>query len=267
MLPGASTSALHKVIVRHGDQSTVTVVMRRYVLAEILTGSPGIATRELTALQLLADSPVPSPELLAADVGATVADVPTIVMSVLEGRVDWSPRRRHQWLDQIVTVAELIHTTALPATVTVPTVTRFDQRSYQPPRWAQRPDLWERAIEIFHGPIPDTDLGFLHRDFSPGNLLWERGELTGVVDWQSGGVGPASIDISHCRLNLLYETPALADELRTMWEMHTGRRFDPWAKVMSIIGVLDHLRDRPPGQRARYAIETALTQAIFDHSR
>jgi hypothetical protein len=128
----------------------------------------------------------------------------------------------------------------------------------------RRPRAWERATEVFCGPVPASDVGFVHRDFHPGNLLWSRGHLSGVVDWQSACLGPASIDPGHCRLNMLYYDAALADELRQAWELRSGRAFDPWADIMSIIGALDHLRRPKEPSPSRLAIEDALARAVAD---
>ncbi len=59
------------------------------------------------------------------------------------------------------------------------------------------------SLQIFHGPILDGDVGFVHRDFYPGNLLWSGGHLSGVVDWQAACLRLSSIEPGHCRLNML----------------------------------------------------------------
>ena len=261
-LRGGTTSALHRVTVRSSNGTPVTVVMRRYVRAGVVEETPDIAHREMTALRLVAGSSIPAPALLAADPDATVTAAPTIVMSALEGRVVWEPRRRREWLAEIAAAIVDVHTIAVPSEVAVHPIARYDQRNYQPPDWAERPDVWETAIEIFRGPIPGGDNCFVHRDFHPGNLLWRRGRISGVVDWQAACIGPASIDPAHCRMNLLYFDQDLADEFREVWEQRSGLRFHPWADVMSIIGILDNLRQRPPSPRARRAMETALAHAI-----
>ena len=53
------------------------------------------------------------------------------------------------------------------------------------PKWVTKPDVWERAIEIFHGPVLDEDRAFIHRNFHPGNVLWHRRIVTGLVDLES----------------------------------------------------------------------------------
>ena len=109
---------------------------------------------------------------------------------------------------------------------------RYQQPGYDPPGWATRPTVWELTAEIFHGPILDGDVGFGHRDFYPGNLLWSGRHLSGVVDWQAACLRPSSIDPGHSRLNMLYNEASLADKLRRAWEKRSGRQFEPWADVI-----------------------------------
>lgn len=86
--------------------------------------------------------------------------------------------------------------------------------------------------------------------------------LTGVVDWEHACLGPPQVDIGHCRLNFLYQTPELADHLADAWCEVTGSRYDPWADIAAIVGLVDGLRRHPPGSRARWSIEDALRRAV-----
>lgn len=88
-----------------------------------------------------------------------------------------------------------------PGLVTMPTAT-------------SRPQLWRRAVEIIRREPPAHSPCFLHRDFHPGNVLFDgRGdglEITGVVDWVETSWGPADLDVAHCSTNLalLHGVPA-----------------------------------------------------------
>jgi aminoglycoside phosphotransferase (APT) family kinase protein len=261
VMRGGSTSAMHRVTVRRAD-TELTVVLRRYVVADGPLPSSAVARQEITALGLAAAAPVPTPALLAADLQADETDAPTIVMSFLPGRPRWDAPPRSNWLDQLVDTMIAVHETEIPVDVEVPAIRRYGQVSYAPPKWAERPPVWETAVEIFHEPIPADDIRFVHRDFHPGNTLWRRNELSGVVDWQSACRGPASIDPGHLRLNLLLYDAPLAEALRRAWERRSGTTYHPWADVMSIVGYLDNLRDRPPDSSARHAVETALVHAV-----
>ena len=82
--------------------------------------------------------------------------------------------------------------------------TVYAQQSYVLPKWITKPAMWERAIEVFHGPVPHEECTFIHRDFYPGNVLWHRRAVSGLVDWEAASVGPRSMDVAHCRINLLF---------------------------------------------------------------
>ena len=261
-MPGGSTSAMHRVTLRGSAPATQTVVLRRYVLEDVLREAPDIVSCETTALRLAATAGIPTPELLAEDPQGQEADAPTVVMSWLEGRPRWEPRSRRQFLVEIADAMVAVAGVKVRPGLVVRPIGRYQQTGYDPPRWATRPSVWERAVEVFHGPIPAGDVGFVHRDFHPGNLLWSRGHLSGVVDWQAACLGPFSIDPGHCRLNMLYYDALLADELRRIWEQRSGRKFDPWADVMSIIGVLDSLRRPRSPSRSRLMIEDTLARAV-----
>ncbi|MDP9332303.1 MAG: aminoglycoside phosphotransferase family protein [Actinomycetota bacterium] len=267
VMRGGSTAAMHRVTVRRADGTRVTVVLRRYAVADALLESAPVALQEITALGLAAIAPVPTPELLAADPHAEETDVPAVVMSFLDGKPLWEPKRRRDWLDQLVDALLGFHAIEIPDKVNLPAIRRSDQLSYAPPKWAEHARVWETAVEVFHDLMPKIDIGFAHRDFHPGNTLWRRNELTGVVDWQAACRGPVSIDPAHLRMNLLLYDATLAEEFRLTWQRRSGRPYHPWADVMCIIGTLDSLRDHPPGSASRHNIEAALTQAVGDLRR
>jgi aminoglycoside phosphotransferase (APT) family kinase protein len=87
---------------------------------------------------------------------------------------------------------------------------------------------------------------FTHRDFHPGNVLWSRGRVTGVVDWPTASVGPAVVDVGHCRTNLVQLGLDVVDDLAARWERLSGATFHPWADVTAIVGMLDGLVAAPP---------------------
>ena len=77
--------------------------------------------------------------------------------------------------------------------------------------------------------------------------------MSGVVDWEAASIGPRSIDVAHCRINLLYDDLSRAEVFRHEWEQVSGQAFDPWADIVTVIGLLDGYRKHRPAQRARYA--------------
>lgn len=124
-------------------------------------------------------------------------------------------------------------------------------------------NVWRKAVDIFHGPSHDNSTAFIHRDYHPGNVLWQSGRITGLVDWASASIGSPSIDVGHCRGNLVRRFDlGVADSFTVIWEQLSGQRFDPWADVMTIIGFVDGLREDRYANRI--AIEDALARAVAD---
>jgi aminoglycoside phosphotransferase (APT) family kinase protein len=259
-MPGGASLAMHRVTVTFADGHTARLVLRRYVRPEQVEEEPDVAAREAAVLELVERIPTPTPRLIGVDPIGAQAGTPAVLMTELEGRPDWSAGLR--WMRQLVEVLDDVHDIDADTASTVRPFRVYQQESYELPRWVTKPDVWERAIEIFHGPVLDRDRTFIHRDFSPGNVLWHRRAVTGLVDWESASVGLRSIDIAHCRYNLLHERSDATEVFTREWERHTGRTFHRWADMAVIVGLLDSNRRHPPPARERFEIEAILQRAI-----
>lgn len=63
-----------------------------------------------------------------------------------------------------------------------------------------------------------------HYDFWCGNALWDRGALTGVVDWSGARHAPRGVDVAWCRLDLiLLGSTRAADDFLTEYHRQAGR--------------------------------------------
>ncbi len=85
---------------------------------------------------------------------------------------------------QLIAVLADIHAID-PTVAAVRPFQPYIRDSYGLPKWVTKPAVWGRAIEIFHGPVIAEDRTFIHRDFYPGNVLWFRRRISGVVDWEA----------------------------------------------------------------------------------
>ena len=94
-----------------------------------------------------------------------------------------------RWLRRLAEVLPRIHAAPLPPADVLDYFAPHPQASYQPPGSARYPRVWERAAEISHGSLPPLPAVLVHRDFHPGNVLWRRGIVSGVVDWQGACTG------------------------------------------------------------------------------
>jgi aminoglycoside phosphotransferase (APT) family kinase protein len=91
---------------------------------------------------------------------------------------------------------------------------------------------WQAILE---GPFVLT-----HHDFWSGNVVWQDGRLSGIVDWNGGSLGPRGFDVGWCRLDLflLYDD-LVADVFLRAYETAYGTRlpspalWDLWAAARS----------------------------------
>ena len=61
--------------------------------------------------------------------------------------------------------------------------------------------IFEAVLEL------RTSLGrvrpvFLHMDYWPGNILWHRGRISGLVDWDASSYGDPALDVGYFRMNM-----------------------------------------------------------------
>jgi aminoglycoside phosphotransferase (APT) family kinase protein len=261
-LRGGMSSAVHLLTTDDGAGQRRQAVLRRYVRPEVNAEEPDSAEREARALRAAEAVDVPTPGLLAVDPAGTQAGVPAVLMSRLPGHVDWWPSDMERWLRRLAGVLPPIHAGPLPPAGVLPPFAPDAQASYRPPGWARSPAVWERAAEISHDVAPRLPAVLLHRDFHPGNVLWRRGVVSGVVDWQGACTGPGVADVAHCRVNLLTFGTDAAQRFTVLWQRATGATYHPWADVVTIIGFLDDLRDDWGSER--HLVEDMLARAVAD---
>jgi aminoglycoside phosphotransferase (APT) family kinase protein len=178
---------------------------------------------------------VPSPELIAIDpTGTETGGEPALLMTHLTGRVDLAPADPDAWLKQMAAVLPRIHGAPVSAP---PFENWFDPEALVVPKWSSQPDAWGTAIRLVREGLPPGGIVFLHGDFQHFNLLWLRGQLSGVVDWEKASIGSPDVDVAHCRLNLAVLFSAdRAEQFRLRYEAEAGRSTDPRYDLASLIG-------------------------------
>lgn len=197
-LRNAYSSAMHAVDV-DGAGTRRRLVLRRWARTD-LAPDEGVVENEARALTVAAGSAVAVPHLVAADPTGEECGVPAVLMTRLPGRDVLAPADLDHCLDGLVTTLHTLHEIPLADGALGPYDPWCDIT--RPPAWTRRPEIWARAIEIVQRGAPDVALGFCHRDYHPGNVLWSRRQVTGVVDWTHACHGAPAVDVAHCALNL-----------------------------------------------------------------
>jgi aminoglycoside phosphotransferase (APT) family kinase protein len=157
-------------------------------------------------------------------------------MSFIDGHVELTPRDLDDWVNQMASMLVRIHHTQIDAPVAESWLNR---ERLAVPEWSTHPELWQEAFSVVEESPPESPPRFVHHDYQQFNLLWQRGELSSVVDWVWGSVGSPGIDVSHARLNLsvLYSS-ALAQQFLDRYESISGRTVERWWDVEGLLKYL-----------------------------
>jgi aminoglycoside phosphotransferase (APT) family kinase protein len=269
-LDGARSSAVHRIGVELRRGRVEELVLRRHVDRDWLRREPALAEREAEALELLAGAAVPVPRLIGLDATGADAGAPAVLMSWLPGR----PCSTSELPERLSALARLLPQVHATSTAAAPDLRRYrpyftggiDPREADlaPPPWSRRPRLWDRAIEVHRAWVTPADGVLLHRDYHPGNVLFVDRRPSGLVDWVNACLGPADLDVGHCRLNLaaLLDLTA-ADRFRDLWLTEAGvGRYDATGDVLAVVGCLPEWPWSPSGAAAR--LEELVARALAE---
>lgn len=65
----------------------------------------------------------------------------------------------------------------------------------------------------------------VHLDYWPGNVLWDRGRIAAIVDWEEAAYGDPGIDVAYCRMEMcLSGMGEVADMFLETYEAQAGRQ-------------------------------------------
>jgi len=233
-LPGATSAAVFLA-----SCNEVSCVVK--VFDERRWETPGreLSERESIILQTLAGSGVPAPALLAQlpDNGFVMSRAPGQVWLPAEPGREWILAQAERLTDIHSVRSELPwHYSSWNETQDAPA-----------PDWWQDAALWTEAQRLTAAE-PAYASTFLHRDYHPVNLLWENEHISGIVDWTNACMGPAGIDVAHCRLNLalMYGGLVADDFLSAYCELNPHFRFAAYWDLDDALGALPQPKVYPP---------------------
>ena len=184
----------------------ITVPSGAAILRWLDTGHPYAAdgqqwvAREALGCRLTRSSGVPAPALIASDTDGEATGGWANLTSWLPGRVRLD-RLGPTAMDALAGVAVAVHAIDVHDDERPPEFTPWTPPVLEVPAWTTRPHLWSAAIDRCAGPRPATPQGLIHRDFHPGNTLWEADTVTGLIDWAETSWGPPDLDVAHACSN------------------------------------------------------------------
>jgi aminoglycoside phosphotransferase (APT) family kinase protein len=152
---------------------------------------------------------VPAPRPLLLDAEAEYFGVPAMVLSYLPGRplYELSPAN----LDELARGIWQVHSIT-PVDHDLSWL-RVRSRDWIRDELARRREvasdgepLAREALSALEGQLDAVEFlppCLTHDDFWPGNTVWNRGGLAGIIDWTMGCLGDPRSDVAQCRVDLL----------------------------------------------------------------
>ena len=250
---GGMSAELFRVQMVDGDLLTI-----RFPSAFIGTMFADPTQHEFDVLAAIhhAGLPVPRPLFRTPDL---------LAMTYLPGVATACPKEPSAFVAEFARTLAAIHRAPTSGLEFLPTT----RRTYEEPAEPANDDLRETEVRRAARALVPADpgpYGLRHGDFWPGNVLWQDGDLTGVIDWENALLGPALADLAISRLDVrwilgrdamlefttayLDENPLPTEHLR-YWDLRAALRpmsnLPDWAAPYAALGrpdiTPDTLRD------------------------
>jgi len=241
------------LILRHVEIETWGEIGRRHIVSEA------------RGCRLMAGSSLPVPQLIATDPDGRDTGAYVNLTSWLPGRVRLGPLSERA-IGELARVAVAIHTTPVDADQRPQPYAFWTPPELSVPTWTNHPSLWQRAIDLFAAGPPATPHGLVHRDFHPGNILWEGDRITGVIDWAETSWGPADLDVVHSCTNfaMLHDFAGARAFLAAYRSQGGQLEGEPEAaRFWAVSDILGFLPDPCPVVRALTAARPDLTPDLL----
>jgi len=233
-LPGSFSNSTHFVDVRYPNDYVFRIVVRRYaVFGNYDRGEK--ARREFKTLKLLRTHGIPVPQALYLDDEGELLGTPGIVTRYVPGELVMSPSNPPadppSWARALATMLTRIHSVFCDSTAqgflldANAEATWFTRSKKVPDYMKAHPDgalVW-RTVRDRLPDIHPASPALVHIDYYPGNILWDQGRITAVVDWEEAAYGDPGIDVAYCRMQLALDgMDQAADDFLAAYEADMG---------------------------------------------
>ena len=159
---------------------------------------------EYLLLEKLHQTKVPCAKPIHLDHSKEILDKDFMLMTYLEGTIEIPKIKNFGFLNKMVGILKNIHNVDTKILPTLPC--RFDP-TYDLFEFLPNEKINKELKAILKG--YDTSYSgkpvLLHGDFWPGNILWTKDEISGVLDWEYAAIGDPVSDLAVASLELKYD--------------------------------------------------------------
>jgi aminoglycoside phosphotransferase (APT) family kinase protein len=208
-LTGGVSARVTAIEIERPDGLNRRLVVRQHGPND-LQRNPNIAGDEFNLLQILQSAGVPAPVPCYFDQSCDIFPASFVVVEYIEGHTEFSPVNRNDFLLSVAVHLAQFHSTDW---------SRFDlsflpdQVTLYNEKLRARPTKLDDSLEegsirdILEPawPFPNRNRSvLLHGDYWPGNILWHKSRLAGIIDWEDAHVGDPLADLAISRLEILW---------------------------------------------------------------
>jgi aminoglycoside phosphotransferase (APT) family kinase protein len=254
LLLGSFSNHTHLVETCLPGGEILKCVVRRYqVFGDYDRGEK--ARREFKAFELINRAGIPSPESIFLDDTGGLLGAPGIVTRFVPGELLLdAPAEPKPWAHKLAVMLARIHSIPLDEQSrrflldANAEATWFLKHDSAPEYMRSHPgdaDLWA-ALRDRYPSLQSVPATLVHIDYWSGNILWQDGEISAVLDWEEAACGDPVIDVAYARMNMfLMGLPEAANEFLRTYEDETGHRVENlefWQMAAAVRPMVD-----PPG--------------------
>ncbi|MEO8457137.1 MAG: phosphotransferase [Chloroflexota bacterium] len=232
-LRGGISAYMHALTIEGGDGTRTKVTVRR-LRGHDAAEEPWGIEYEYGVLQIVERAGLSAPRPLYLDAAGKHFGAPALVLTFLPGKTNIAPKDAASWTDALASMLVKVHAIT-PEAADLSMLKQQDSRSRIEDIAAENrgdPYVGE-VVAVLRArcdsiePLPPT---LVHNDYWAGNVLWNRGSLTGIIDWTHARIGDPRNDVSECRSALTFDhDEAVANAFLTAYERHSGRTLpDMW---------------------------------------
>jgi len=208
-LEGGISAQMTALEIEDPDGQTRKMIVRRPGV-ETLRQNPHAAEDEFKVLHITKAAGLAAPAPCFLDLSGQIFPAPYLVVEYIEGRLEFAPANRHDYVLQMAGHLARIHSVdGLSQDLSfLPEPARgFDEAFGRRPANVipifDEDRIWDTLQAAWPFPPRNAPV-LLHGDYWPGNLLWRDGRLSAVIDWEDAAVGDPLMDLGITRLDLLW---------------------------------------------------------------